>query len=358
MGQSELHKTIQLSSRSVIRDKNSLEDINKLFDEINQKIKTAIEGEANKNQFIYYNYSKPKFNIINQKELEINVELGTGNKPFTFNYNNGILRMLLFRPIKFSNQVDLNEKLEIVKLDNINRLRGLNELTIIQEVPPIFKLIDQDEKSVETFSTPQTESINLSDIFPYRSISNLEENTLIYNVGLLVMKPDLKNDQWKNVVDQYNRKNEVAVNVNPSKKTLSKNEVIQKQTVSKLSEFDAFLSHFNTSDKLFIKKILKMNEDPYNVLFSVCGKGVRKCKWCGKNYAFNKIYKSIISYVRYLNFHVDNFNYDESDILKEVKYLRPYINEIKSGKYYFCEEDLYSLGGKGFCSKKCEFEFR
>jgi hypothetical protein len=267
--------------------------------------------------------------------------------------------MLLFRPIKFSNQVDLGKELEIVKQDNIKRLKGLNELIIIQEDPYIFKLIDQKVKSVETFSTPQTESINLSDIFPYRSISNLEENTLIYNVGLLVLKPDLKDDQWKNVVDQYNRKNEVLVSDNLSKKTLSKSESIQKQTISKLSEFDAFLSHFTTADKLFIKKILKMNEDPYNRLFSVCGKGVRKCKWCGENYTFNKLYKSIISHVRSLLYsHVDNFNYDESDILKQVKYLRPYINEIKSGKYYFCEEDIFSIGGRGFCSKKCEFNFR
>jgi hypothetical protein len=272
MGQSELHKTIQLSSRSVIRDKNSLEDINKLFDEINQKIKTAIEGEANKNQFIYYNYSKPKFNIINQKELEINVELGTGNKPFTFNYNNGILRMLLFRPIKFSNQVDLNEKLEIVKLDNINRLRGLNELTIIQEVPPIFKLIDQDEKSVETFSTPQTESINLSDLFPYRSISNLEENTLIYNVGLLVLKPDLKNDQWKNVVDQYNRKNEVAANVNPSKKTLLKNEIILKKNVP----FPFTYSCWNC----FGQKIFLKNKTKYCSNCSYWTKDQKKYNYC------------------------------------------------------------------------------
>lgn len=277
MGQSELHKTIQLSSRSVIRDKNSLEDINKLFDEINQKIKTAIEGEANKNQFIYYNYSKPKFNIINQKELEINVELGTGNKPFTFNYNNGILRMLLFRPIKFSNQVDLNEKLEIVKLDNINRLRGLNELTIIQEVPPIFKLIDQDEKSVETFSTPQTESINLSDIFPYRSISNLEENTLIYNVGLLVMKPDLKNDQWKNVVDQYNRKNEVAVNVNPSKKTLSKNEVILKKNLPSNSGTFPFTY---SCRNCFGQKIFLKNKTKYCSNCSYWTKDQKKYNYC------------------------------------------------------------------------------
>jgi hypothetical protein len=315
MGQSAQSKLIHLSSTATINYENRVEDINKLFDDLNQKIKSA-----NDNRRLNFNYTKPQFNFINQNELEISVELETNNEPFQYNYK--YLARLEFIPSKFSNQADLNKNLEMLKREMINKLKNNPKFNIIQEDPLTFKGNDNlDYKEGQIEFSHSNEYINLTRLFPNHSISNLEENTLIYNV-------------------------------------LSSSATI-KQTVSKPSEFDAFLSHFNPSDKLFIKKILNMNQDPYNKLFSVCGKGVRKCKWCGKNYVFDKLYKSMISHVQsLLSSHVENFNYDEKNILKQVKYLRPFINEIKSGKYYFCEEDIFSTEGKGYCSKKCESEFR
>jgi hypothetical protein len=319
-------KSIKLSSRAVISDKNSLEDINKLFEDINKKIESEIKADKS---MTFYGYSKPKFNIINQKELEIIVELGTKDELSIFDYNGGGLETLYFKPIKFSNQDELKKKLEIVKRDNINRLKSVDLLNIIQEDPPIFKLIpSQVNGPVEIFSTPQTESINLSDLFPYRSISNLEENTLIYNVGLLQKKPDLKQDVWKNLIAEY------------------------KKETFKRTKYDAILSHLNPSEKLYIQKIDKMDSDPYRKVYKVCGQGVSKCKWCGKNYVSEKRFKSTISLFRsFLN--ISRFQYDDNDLLIIVKELRIYINQIKSGNYYYCEGEE-----SGFCSKKCEFEFR
>lgn len=350
MGQRpELSKTIQLSSNAVISNENSLEDIKKLFDDINQKIESVItSGSHKKNRPLIISYSKPKFNIINHKELEIIVELVSKNEPFPFDYNDGVIGKLLFTPIKFSNQIDLDQNYDNVKRDNIVKLKGKNGLKLIQGNPPIFKAIGEISVPFDLFLTPQTETINLSELFTYRPISALEENTLIYNIGIGLMKPDLKNESWKNVVNQYKRNNKVAENVNPSK-TAPKNDSIQTKTASTRTKYEAILSHLNPSEILYIQKIKTMYPDPNHKLNSVCGKAISKCKVCGRNYGYDKKFQSTISLVQGF-LEMFDLQSENDDVLELAKDLRIYINQIKSGNYYYCEGEA-----SGFCSKKCLF---
>ncbi len=206
-GQSAQSTSIQLSSRAVISNENRFEDIKKLFEDITQKITSVIRVEFYKKEFRYFSYSKPKFNIINQSELEINVELkfDTINEQPAFDNYGGILA-LEFLPKKFSNQADLNKNVGIVKGVYINKIkRDKKQFFILQEDPLIFRFIGQEFNGIDAISIPQTDSINLSDLFPNQTASNSEKNILIYNVGIAFYKPNLKSTSPKNV--DHNIKN-------------------------------------------------------------------------------------------------------------------------------------------------------
>jgi hypothetical protein len=206
-GQSAQSNSIQISSRAVISNENRFEDIKKLFEDITQKITSVIRVEFYKKEFRYFSYSKPKFNIINQSELEINVELkfDTINEQPTFDNYGGILA-LEFLPKKFSNQADLNKNVGVVKGVYINKIkRDKKQFFILQEDPLIFRFIGQEFKGIDAISIPQTDSINLSALFPNQTVSNSGENTLIYNVGIAFYKPNLKSTSSKNV--NHNIKN-------------------------------------------------------------------------------------------------------------------------------------------------------
>lgn len=127
------------------------------------------------------------------------------------------------------------------------------------------------------------------------------------------------------------------------------------QTISKPTRYDVVLSHLNSSDRLFCKKILDIKSDPNNKVNTVCGKaGVGKCKWCGKNYVKYKRIQSKISMVKESLFMLDMVSSNKAnEDLKVANALRTVIKQIKSGDYYYCEDDEY-----GFCSRKCESEFR
>ncbi len=127
------------------------------------------------------------------------------------------------------------------------------------------------------------------------------------------------------------------------------------QTISKPTRYNVVLSHLNSSDKLFCKKILDIKSDPNNKVNTVCGKaGVGKCKWCGKNYVKYKRIQSKISMVKESLFMLDMVSSNKAnEDLQVANALRTVIKQIKSGDYYYCEDEGYD-----FCSRKCESEFR
>mgnify|MGYP006207866623 FL=1 len=127
------------------------------------------------------------------------------------------------------------------------------------------------------------------------------------------------------------------------------------QTISKPTRYDVVLSHLNSSDRLFCKKILDIKSDPNNKVNTVCGKaGVGKCKWCGKNYVKYKRIISKISWFKEALFLLDMVSSNNAnEDIKFTKDLQTVIKQIKSGDYYYCEDEGYD-----FCSRKCESEFR
>lgn len=125
------------------------------------------------------------------------------------------------------------------------------------------------------------------------------------------------------------------------------------------------LSKLTATEKDLYQKAMKMNPDPQRKMFQVCGSGIKKCSWCGRNFQFNKTYTSSIfnfqatanlDYVEslYIGFEglykTAGVKDPEGKFVNEMaSYIRDEIKKISQGKVYSCV-------GKGplYCSKRCE----
>jgi tetratricopeptide (TPR) repeat protein len=136
-----------------------------------------------------------------------------------------------------------------------------------------------------------------------------------------------------------------------------------------LNLYEKIFNKMSVSERQYIEKILKINNDPKGLHGKKCSSAFSKCKWCGKSFSYSKIYQSRIWVIQLMK---DPFMGEYAGMLgdlatelsgiyigkskeqmmnKYVSDMRRELNNIKSGNIYSCTGNP-----PNYCSKKCEWQ--
>ena len=160
----------------------------------------------------------------------------------------------------------------------------------------------------------------------------------------------------------------VAANNRQSQNTSSKNSTSgsPQESVDDYSFLGKIKKQLTSEENTFLRKVLdSYDEDPSGKIGVNCGIGTATCKWCGRNFRYQKVYQSRVAVLKqfenplvnafegiYVAFGVPMAKAAGVDVIGQMATeVKQSLREIKNGNIYEC-------GGTvpDFCSQKCEYE--
>lgn len=174
----------------------------------------------------------------------------------------------------------------------------------------------------------------------------------IYGNGKLIKaNGDIIEGDWEN--GTYMEPYEIAKNT----------QVVEEESAS-LSMTEKILERLTSDEVAYFYKIAETYDaDPENKIDHVCGSGYTSCKWCGKEFRYNKYYESRIQGIKLMvNPYLDAYGsimLEFGSLFMGDDIIASMANDLKEELKQIRRNNIYSCLGSppDYCSEKCRVEY-
>jgi len=184
--------------------------------------------------------------------------------------------------------------------------------------------------------------------------NNIIEGELKDGVFIEVAKESVntKSDKEKTTIQNNRNSQDNITNQDDSKK--SENKTMVEQILDRLTPQEVAFFHKVTDT---------YDSDPQHKEGQDCGLGTAICKWCGKEFTYQKTYVSMITYIKALSDTMGDLLgtlglgfaklfTDEDPIEKLANEVKDELKAIRNNNFYSCPDSP-----PDFCSEKCKYEY-